>query len=147
MLSCQGPYRLVAEEGKSKCSWVSLDDTSNMLRGNGVVSVFRYSIVLPEMSILLCSYVTFLCIVKFIWFVMVHKFLLLWSCCASITFVCTMQQIWKSHSISVYLNCSGFDPCKYYVVLYFHFDHYSGFEESLFVQKNVCVKGSLLLIG
>lgn len=27
-----GPYRLVAEEGKSKCSWVSLDDTSNMLR-------------------------------------------------------------------------------------------------------------------
>ncbi|XP_048618159.1 AUGMIN subunit 3-like isoform X2 [Brassica napus] len=26
-----GPYRLVAEEGKSKCSWVSLDDTSNML--------------------------------------------------------------------------------------------------------------------
>ncbi|CAN8265666.1 unnamed protein product [Cochlearia groenlandica] len=27
-----GPYRLVAEEGKSKCSWVSLDDTSNILR-------------------------------------------------------------------------------------------------------------------
>lgn len=27
-----GPYRLVAEEGKSKCSWVSLNDTSNMLR-------------------------------------------------------------------------------------------------------------------
>ncbi|KAF8105646.1 hypothetical protein N665_0157s0213 [Sinapis alba] len=27
-----GPYHLVAEEGKSKCSWVSLDDTSNMLR-------------------------------------------------------------------------------------------------------------------
>uniref|UniRef100_M4F8S0 HAUS augmin-like complex subunit 3 N-terminal domain-containing protein n=1 Tax=Brassica campestris TaxID=3711 RepID=M4F8S0_BRACM len=29
-----GPYRLVAEEGKSKCSWVSLDDTSNMLRAD-----------------------------------------------------------------------------------------------------------------
>lgn len=26
-----GPYRLVAEEGKSKCSWVSLDDISNTL--------------------------------------------------------------------------------------------------------------------
>jgi HAUS augmin-like complex subunit 3 len=26
-----GPYRLVAEEGKSKCSWVSLDDISNSL--------------------------------------------------------------------------------------------------------------------
>lgn len=26
-----GPYRLVAEEGKSKCSWVNLDDTSNNL--------------------------------------------------------------------------------------------------------------------
>lgn len=26
-----GPYRLVAEEGKSKCSWVSLDDMSNIL--------------------------------------------------------------------------------------------------------------------
>ncbi|CAI9107298.1 OLC1v1006623C1 [Oldenlandia corymbosa var. corymbosa] len=25
-----GPYRLVAEEGKSKCSWVSLDDISNV---------------------------------------------------------------------------------------------------------------------
>ena len=25
----QGPFRLVAEEGKSKCSWVSLDDISN----------------------------------------------------------------------------------------------------------------------
>lgn len=58
-----------------------------------------------------------------------------------------MQQIWKSHNISVYLNCSGFDPCKYYVMLYFHFDHYSGFEESLFVQKKLCAKGSLLLIG
>jgi hypothetical protein len=27
----QGPFRLVAEEGKSKCSWVSLDDVSNIL--------------------------------------------------------------------------------------------------------------------
>lgn len=27
----QGPYRLVAEEGKSKCSWVNLDDISNTL--------------------------------------------------------------------------------------------------------------------
>ncbi|KAI8004499.1 AUGMIN subunit 3 [Camellia lanceoleosa] len=27
----QGPYRLVAEEGKAKCSWVSLDDVSNIL--------------------------------------------------------------------------------------------------------------------
>ncbi|XP_048233076.1 AUGMIN subunit 3 isoform X1 [Ricinus communis] len=26
-----GPFRLVAEEGKSKCSWVSLDDISNIL--------------------------------------------------------------------------------------------------------------------
>uniref|UniRef100_A0A6N2L8W4 HAUS augmin-like complex subunit 3 N-terminal domain-containing protein n=1 Tax=Salix viminalis TaxID=40686 RepID=A0A6N2L8W4_SALVM len=26
-----GPFRLVAEEGKSKCSWVSLDDVSNIL--------------------------------------------------------------------------------------------------------------------
>ncbi|GFZ13352.1 HAUS augmin-like complex subunit [Actinidia rufa] len=26
-----GPYRLVAEEGKAKCSWVSLDDISNIL--------------------------------------------------------------------------------------------------------------------
>ncbi|KAF6157832.1 hypothetical protein GIB67_003732 [Kingdonia uniflora] len=26
-----GPYRLVAEEGKAKCSWVSLDDSSNFL--------------------------------------------------------------------------------------------------------------------
>uniref|UniRef100_A0A2P2JS56 Uncharacterized protein MANES_13G054100 n=1 Tax=Rhizophora mucronata TaxID=61149 RepID=A0A2P2JS56_RHIMU len=26
-----GPYRLVAEEGKSKCTWVSLDDLSNVL--------------------------------------------------------------------------------------------------------------------
>ncbi|KAK3002183.1 hypothetical protein RJ639_021932, partial [Escallonia herrerae] len=26
-----GPYRLVAEEGKSKCSWVNLDDVSNIL--------------------------------------------------------------------------------------------------------------------
>ncbi|KAI8014460.1 AUGMIN subunit 3 [Camellia lanceoleosa] len=26
-----GPYRLVAEEGKAKCSWVSLDDVSNIL--------------------------------------------------------------------------------------------------------------------
>ncbi|GJS04987.1 augmin subunit 3 [Tanacetum coccineum] len=26
-----GPYRLVAEEGKSKCSWVNLDDVSNTL--------------------------------------------------------------------------------------------------------------------
>lgn len=26
-----GPYRLVAEEGKSKCSWVSLDEISNVL--------------------------------------------------------------------------------------------------------------------
>ncbi|XAR60900.1 hypothetical protein NMG60_11034441 [Bertholletia excelsa] len=26
-----GPYRLVAEEGKAKCSWVSLDDVSNVL--------------------------------------------------------------------------------------------------------------------
>ncbi|KAL5733637.1 hypothetical protein ACOSP7_032980 [Xanthoceras sorbifolium] len=26
-----GPFRLVAEEGKSKCSWVSLDDVSNTL--------------------------------------------------------------------------------------------------------------------
>uniref|UniRef100_A0A5B6ZE24 Putative HAUS augmin-like complex subunit 3 n=1 Tax=Davidia involucrata TaxID=16924 RepID=A0A5B6ZE24_DAVIN len=26
-----GPYRLVAEEGKAKCSWVSLDDISNTL--------------------------------------------------------------------------------------------------------------------
>ncbi|GLT64811.1 hypothetical protein SLA2020_372810 [Shorea laevis] len=26
-----GPYRLVAEEGKSKCSWLSLDDISNIL--------------------------------------------------------------------------------------------------------------------
>ncbi|XP_038713729.1 AUGMIN subunit 3-like isoform X2 [Tripterygium wilfordii] len=26
-----GPFRLVAEEGKSKCSWVSLDDTSNII--------------------------------------------------------------------------------------------------------------------
>ncbi|XP_016470298.2 AUGMIN subunit 3-like isoform X4 [Nicotiana tabacum] len=26
-----GPYRLVAEEGKSKCSWVSLNDISNVL--------------------------------------------------------------------------------------------------------------------
>nr|GMD25200.1 AUGMIN subunit 3 [Ipomoea batatas] len=26
-----GPYRLVAEEGKSKCSWVSLNDISNIL--------------------------------------------------------------------------------------------------------------------
>ncbi|KDP45253.1 hypothetical protein JCGZ_15118 [Jatropha curcas] len=26
-----GPFRLVAEEGKSKCSWVSLDDISNLL--------------------------------------------------------------------------------------------------------------------
>lgn len=26
-----GPFRLVAEEGKSKCSWVSLDDESNIL--------------------------------------------------------------------------------------------------------------------
>ncbi|CAI9770667.1 unnamed protein product [Fraxinus pennsylvanica] len=26
-----GPYRLVAEEGKSKCSWVSLNETSNVL--------------------------------------------------------------------------------------------------------------------
>lgn len=26
-----GPYRLVAEEGKSKCSWVNLDDVSNNL--------------------------------------------------------------------------------------------------------------------
>lgn len=31
----QGPFRLVAEEGKSKCSWVSLDDISNIIvRGN-----------------------------------------------------------------------------------------------------------------
>lgn len=30
----QGPFRLVAEEGKSKCSWVSLDDISNIfIRG------------------------------------------------------------------------------------------------------------------
>ncbi|KAJ8899484.1 hypothetical protein K2173_018458 [Erythroxylum novogranatense] len=30
-----GPFRLVAEEGKSKCSWVSLDDMSNILvQGN-----------------------------------------------------------------------------------------------------------------
>ncbi|CAH9074239.1 unnamed protein product [Cuscuta epithymum] len=27
-----GPYRLVAEEGKSKCSWVSLNDISNVLQ-------------------------------------------------------------------------------------------------------------------
>ena len=27
----QGPYRLVAWEGKSKCSWVSLDEISNVL--------------------------------------------------------------------------------------------------------------------
>ncbi|CAI0426483.1 unnamed protein product [Linum tenue] len=26
-----GPFRLVAEEGKSKCSWVSLDDVSNVI--------------------------------------------------------------------------------------------------------------------
>ncbi|KAJ4722972.1 AUGMIN subunit 3 [Melia azedarach] len=26
-----GPFRLVAEEGKSKCSWVSLDDVSNII--------------------------------------------------------------------------------------------------------------------
>ena len=59
-LSCQGPYRLVAEEGKSKCSWVSLDDTSNMLRGNfpTVLSLSSYTVVLPEMLISLCSYAT-----------------------------------------------------------------------------------------
>ncbi|KAJ4812957.1 HAUS augmin-like complex subunit 3 [Rhynchospora pubera] len=28
----KGPFRLVAEEGKSKCSWVSLDDITNCLR-------------------------------------------------------------------------------------------------------------------
>ncbi|KAJ3669867.1 hypothetical protein LUZ60_010191 [Juncus effusus] len=28
----KGPFRLVAEEGKSKCSWVSLDDITNCIR-------------------------------------------------------------------------------------------------------------------
>lgn len=37
----QGPYRLVAEEGKSKCSWVNLDDISNTLvRGNSQLHQF-----------------------------------------------------------------------------------------------------------
>ena len=34
MLFFQGPSRLVAEEGKSKCAWVTLDDVTNrFIRG------------------------------------------------------------------------------------------------------------------
>ncbi|KAJ0112476.1 hypothetical protein Patl1_02628 [Pistacia atlantica] len=31
LITDSGPFRLVAEEGKSKCSWVTLDDVSNIL--------------------------------------------------------------------------------------------------------------------
>ena len=34
MMGFQGPSRLVAEEGKSKCAWVTLDDVTNrFIRG------------------------------------------------------------------------------------------------------------------
>lgn len=36
----QGPYRLVAEEGKAKCSWVNLDDMSNILVRGSLLSSF-----------------------------------------------------------------------------------------------------------
>lgn len=53
----QGPFRLVAEDGKSKCSWVSLEDISNIIvRGNHfwlqlVFSLFILVVFVPSFCI------------------------------------------------------------------------------------------------
>uniref|UniRef100_A0A0D9WMQ7 HAUS augmin-like complex subunit 3 N-terminal domain-containing protein n=1 Tax=Leersia perrieri TaxID=77586 RepID=A0A0D9WMQ7_9ORYZ len=45
----KGPFRLVAEEGKSKCSWVSLDDITNgVIRGEKVLSLLENSRLFPK---------------------------------------------------------------------------------------------------
>lgn len=62
----QGPFRLVAEEGKSKCSWVSLDDITNCFtRGTSFSVVFTARMIV-------CAFRNqdFFC--NFLWFSIVH---------------------------------------------------------------------------
>ena len=56
MLSFQGPSRLVAEEGKSKCAWVTLDDVTNrFIRGEFTCGHIIRTIVLMSNSSVLCA--------------------------------------------------------------------------------------------
>lgn len=54
MLFFQGPSRLVAEEGKSKCAWVTLDDVTNrFIRGKFTCGhIIRTNFLMRKSSIL-----------------------------------------------------------------------------------------------
>ena len=54
MMCFQGPSRLVAEEGKSKCAWVTLDDvTMSFIRGKFTCGhIIRTNFLMRKSSVL-----------------------------------------------------------------------------------------------